>query len=130
MSGERAYFIVHGILVLTGIVSIVMARKRIPDKQMRKKMNVAFSLLIFTGILMPVCQKIYRWAPSAYAGDATGVTEGLFGKIMIFRHLASLGYLIEVAVVAILVVLAKRIVSNQTADPAKIAEEAAGEVQQ
>ena len=127
--GELTYYIVHGILVAAGIVSIVIARKRIPDKRTRKNMIIALSLISFSGILMSVCQKIYRLAPSAYTADTVGITEGLHGKVLIFRHLASLGYIMDVAVIAMLIVLAKKILSNQTADPVKSSEDAAEEVQ-
>jgi hypothetical protein len=78
---------------------------------------------------MPICQKVYRWAPSAYTADTVGATEGLHWKIMVFRHMASLGYLLEVVALAIIVVLAKNILSNQPAGTANVAEEPAGEVQ-
>jgi type III secretory pathway component EscS len=129
ISGEMTYYAVNVALVVGGIIAIALARRRITDSQTRKLMTVALSLMVLAGILMSICQKIYRWAPSAYTADQMGITEGLHGKIMIFRHLSSLGYMLEIVAIAIFVILAKKLVSNLSADDAKISGDTAEEVQ-
>ncbi len=129
ITGENVYFSVNTVLALTGIVSIVLAFKLIPDKRSRNLLILAFLLITVVGILMPICLKIYRMAPLASISDTMKRSEGLTQKVARFQDLAMLGYVFEVVAVGVFMSVARKFVSLRAAEQPEAAEKSGEEGQ-
>ena len=111
LSAANIYIAVNVVLGIVCLVSIFLAPKSIPVKQLRVMLIVAFVAMILAGFSLTVCQKFFRLYALAYVGDAIGATEGAFEALDRFIILSPIGSLLELTAVGLLTFVGRGLIS-------------------
>jgi hypothetical protein len=110
VTAEHFYIGVNVILGLVCLVSIFLAFTSVPANGGRNLLIVALVLFIVSGAGLAVIQHFFRMYALAYMGDLSGVTKGAFQQVDQIRQFLPLAEILEVAAVALCVLVGKRLV--------------------
>lgn len=116
ISAEHFYIGVNVILGLVCLVSIFLAFTSVPANGGRNLLIVALVLFIVSGAGLTFIQHIVRMYALAYMGDVSGATKGAFQQVDQIRQFLPIAEILEIAAVALCVLVGKRLVSLAAAE--------------
>ena len=112
IQAENFYIGVSATLGLVCLVSIFLAGKYVPDKGAKNLLIVSLILFAVSGAALAFCQQILRLSSVAYMGDLVGATDGkAFEQVGMFGSVAATANMVEIAAVALCVIVAKKMIS-------------------
>jgi hypothetical protein len=98
------------------IIVIILSFKHLEDKRIRRLFITALILLVLSAGILSVCLKIYKLGALAYIGQITGVAEGAYDTVKVFRYFALIGVFFELLCVALLAMVSKMVISPRTTE--------------
>lgn len=112
ISGAFTYDAVNIVLAVTGLLSLFLVVRLLPDKNAKLLLVIALIMVILSGVILLVAMRMYKYSIIVFAAEELGKVEA--GTVARWENLCDIflvGNVFELVVVALFVSISKRLAS-------------------